>query len=241
MAQLRHGTPVNVDGWLLKEGKFFKSRYKRYLKLRGSVLSNHHSEESPATWEVNVIDCPVGLGSRKNELIISLPQRKVSFFAQSETEFKEWSGALKRASASSVEDFYALGKVLGEGAFAQVRLGIDKETGESFAIKVIKKKEYNPKEMDFLLREVNILKSVSHTNIVRTHDVFDTRDRLNLVLEFMEGGELFDIIADAGHFSERKASQVMRDIVKGVQYLHMVGGYSSVYLCVDVWWQMVVL
>jgi serine/threonine protein kinase len=221
MAELRHGSPANLDGWLQKEGKYFKSRYQRYLKLRGSVLSNHHNEESPATWKVNVMDCKVSVGSRANELVIELPQRKVSFFAVNESEHKRWTAALKRASASSVEDFYTLGKILGEGAFAQVLLGVDKETGESFAIKVIKKKACDPKEMDFLLREVQILKSVSHENIVNTHDVFDTNDRLNLVLEFMEGGELFDIIADAGHFSEQAASQVMRDIVKGVQYLHM--------------------
>lgn len=221
MAELRHGTPAHLDGWLEKEGKFFKSRYQRYLRLRGSVLSNHHNEDSPATWEVNVVDCKVGVGSRANELVVELPQRKVSFFANDEGEFKRWASALKRASASSVEDFYALGKILGEGAFAQVRLGVDKETGERFAIKVIKKKDCDPKEMDFLFREVSILKSVRHDNIVNTHDVFDTKDRLNLVLEFMEGGELFDIIADAGFFSEQAASQVMRDIVKGVQYLHM--------------------
>lgn len=221
MAQLRHGTPANIDGWLQKEGKFFRSRYSRYLRLRGSLLSNHHNEDSPATWEVNVVDCPVAVGSRENELIIALPQRRVSFFAANSDEYNQWTAALKLASASGVEDFYRMGKLLGEGAFAQVRLGVDKETGERFAIKIIKKKEYDAKEMDFLVREVNILKSVSHQHIVNTHDVFDTRDRLHLVLEFMEGGELFDIIADAGHFSEQAASQVMRGIVKGVQYLHL--------------------
>lgn len=62
--------------------------------------------------------------------------------------------------------------------------------------------------------------SVNHPNIVNTYDVFDSPSVLYLVLEMMKGGELFDIIADRGRLSEQQASQVMRDIVTGVQYLH---------------------
>jgi serine/threonine protein kinase len=221
MAELRHAAPASMSGTLEKEGRFFKSRSPRFLRLRASVLSSHHSEDAPATWEVNVTETPVAVGVRRHELVVSLPQRKVSFFAASDDDFQTWAAALKRAANSEVEDFYILGQLLGEGAFAQVKLGVDRVTGEKFAIKIIRRKEYNPKEMDFLLREVSILKSVSHPNIVNTYDVFESKDCLHLVLEFMEGGELFDIIADLGHFSEQAASQVMREVVKGVQYLHM--------------------
>jgi tRNA A-37 threonylcarbamoyl transferase component Bud32 len=221
MAELRHAAPASMDGMLEKEGRFFKSRHPRFLRLRGSILSCHHAEDSPATWEVNVAEQPVTVGPKRHELIVTFPLRKVSYFAANDDDFKNWAAALKRAAKSEVEDFYAMGEVLGEGAFAQVKLGVDRETGEKFAIKIIKRKEYDPKEMDFLLREVSILKSVSHTNIVNTYDVFESKDSLHLVLEYMEGGELFDIIADAGHFSEQAASQVMREVVKGVQYLHM--------------------
>lgn len=220
MAELRHGRPMNLEGWMHKESKFFKSKYKRYLQLRGSILSNHSTPDSPATWEVNVIDYPVQPGARQNEIVVTLPGKKVSFFAATRDDFTKWTQALKQASASRVEDFYAFGKMLGEGAFAQVRLGVDRDTGEQFAIKIIKKLQYDKREMDYITREVNIMKSVSHPNVVNTYDVFDTSDRLHIVLEFMEGGELFDIIADNGRFSEKDASQVMRDVVKGVQYLH---------------------
>lgn len=219
MALLRHGAPMNIDGWLQKEGKS-SALYSRYLRLRGSQLSSHHDEFGPATWEVNVLECPVAVGSRRNELILVLQQRRVSFFAANTDEFKQWTNALKMACTNGVEDYYKLGKVLGQGTFGQVRLGVDKETGEEFAVKIVRKQEYDENEMDFLGREVEILKSVSHNNIVNTHDVFDTGDRLHLVMELMKGGELFDFIADAGHFSEQAASQVMRGIVKGVQYLH---------------------
>jgi serine/threonine protein kinase len=62
--------------------------------------------------------------------------------------------------------------------------------------------------------------SVSHPNVVNTYDIFDSPSVLHLVLEFMAGGELFDIVADKGHLSEQQASQVVRDIITGVGYLH---------------------
>jgi serine/threonine protein kinase len=222
MASLRHGDVVNMEGWLNKEGKkLFWSKHKRFVKLHECMLTNHHSPDAPATWEVDITKCPIRCNKEQQELSISLPNRKISFFTETQDEFEAWSAALKRASASSVEDYYSVGKVLGEGAFAEVRVGNDKETGEAFAIKIIKKKEYDPKEMEYILREVNIMKSMSHDNVVNTFDIFDSKEYLYIVLEFMEGGELFDVIANAGTFSEQNASQVMRDVIKGVQYLHM--------------------
>lgn len=132
-----------------------------------------------------------------------------------------WNSALRSSSASGVADFYKVGNVLGEGAFAQVRLAYDRETGEKAAVKVIKKHGHDPREMEYVLREMDIMKSVSHPNIVNTIDMFDSPTHLHIVLEYMAGGELFDIIADAGSFTEQKAAQVTRDVIKGVQYLHM--------------------
>lgn len=212
-----------MTGWLVKEGKIFRSRYRRYIVLKGGLLSNHRNEDSPPTWEISVSHCPVSVGSRQNELVIQLPQRSVSLFADTHEDFQKWIQALKKASASGVNDFYKIGELLGEGAFAQVKLGVDRETGEKCAIKIIKKKDYAGKEMDFIVREMNIMKSVSHPNIVNTLDMFDTPAYLHIVLEWMQGGELFDVIAEAGSFSEKQASQVMRDVIKGVQYLHLHG------------------
>lgn len=223
MSQMRHGSPVNMEGWVEKEGKFFRSRYKRFLKLRGGVLSHHHNPNSPATWELSLNDCSVSSGSRSNELIIQMTSRRVSLFVDDPDTRRQWSTALKQSAGSGIKDFYQLGEVLGEGAFAQVKLGIDRETGDNVAVKIIKKNQYDTKEMEYILREMNIMKSVSHLNIVNTVDIFNSNKYLHIVLEYMQGGELFDVIADAGNFSEQQASQVMRDTIKGVQYLHLHG------------------
>eukprot|EP00181_Compsopogon_caeruleus_P002337 CAMPEP_0184683604 /NCGR_PEP_ID=MMETSP0312-20130426/11971_1 /TAXON_ID=31354 /ORGANISM="Compsopogon coeruleus, Strain SAG 36.94" /LENGTH=258 /DNA_ID=CAMNT_0027136069 /DNA_START=352 /DNA_END=1128 /DNA_ORIENTATION=+ len=72
-------------------------------------------------------------------------------------------------------------------------------------------------------REIAILTSVDHPNVVKTIDVFETRNTLYLVMEYMGGGELFDIIAEEKTFTEEKAIQVMREILQGVAYLHENG------------------
>lgn len=212
-----------MEGWVEKEGKFFRSRYKRFLKLRGGILSHHHNPSSPATWELSLNDCTVSPGQRSNELVITLSTRKVSLFVDDPESRKQWSMALKQSAGSGIKDFYTMGPLLGEGAFAQVKLGTDRETNEKVAVKIIKKHQYDHKEMEYILREMNIMKSVSHPHIVNTVDIFNSAKYLHIVLEFMSGGELFDIIADAGNFSEQQASQVTRDIIKGVQYLHLHG------------------
>eukprot|EP00178_Gracilaria_changii_P017780 TRINITY_DN506_c0_g1_i1.p1 TRINITY_DN506_c0_g1~~TRINITY_DN506_c0_g1_i1.p1 ORF type:complete len:487 (+),score=92.93 TRINITY_DN506_c0_g1_i1:157-1461(+) len=218
---VRRAAPVNMCGWLFKEGKRFRSRYKRFLVLQQGVLSNHHNEISPPTWVVRLSDCPFVAGTRTRELVLHFPQRRISFFAETDDIFEKWMHAVKCSTNCTVNDFYSVGELLGEGAFAQVKLATNKQNNDKVAIKIIKKKGYDPKEMQFIMREVDIMKSVSHPNVVDTIDIFDSPSQLHIVLEYMQGGELFDIIAEAGSFSEQQAAQVTRDVIKGIKYLHM--------------------
>jgi len=213
MATLRHDAPSAMGGWLIKEGSF-RRRYRRYVRLKGQILSNHHSEVSPATWEVSVTDVDVAAGGRTGELVLTLPdRRRVSFFAATSAEAAEWTAALKAVATRRVEDAYELGERLGEGAFATVVRGTDRVSREPVAIKVIRKEAFDDREMEFVVRETAIMKAVSHPNIVAVRDVYESRSHLYLVLELLEGGELFDIVASAGHLSEQRASEVMRGYV----------------------------
>lgn len=122
-----------------------------------------------------------------------------------------------------LDRYYKLGNVLGEGAFAKVRFGTDRQTAEVFAVKEIDKKSNNQREAELTVREVKIMMKIMHPHVVNTHDIFESLSHLHLVIEYMQGGELFDIIADQGHLSEQRASQVLRDIITAVDYLHELG------------------
>jgi len=222
MASLRHGQAVRMEGWMEKPKSFGFMRKKsarRYMYLKESVLSCHHDQKSPAKWEVNVSNCPVLTGSGKLELKVELPHRKITLYALNEESFQAWKAALRSASSRIVEDFYEIGDLIGRGACAEVRECRDRKTKEQFAIKIMRK-NFSPSEMEWLLREVNIMKSVQHPSIITTYDVFDTKEKIYIVLEMMGGGELFDIIADCTFFSEERSRVLMRDIVSGVAYLH---------------------
>lgn len=107
------------------------------------------------------------------------------------------------------------------GSFAEVRIGYDKSTGQQVAIKVMKKNKRDTELMRSVECEMNFIsKNIDHENIVATYDVFDTRDNLFIVMEYMPGGMLYDILANEGYFTEKNASSVMRDLLFAVQCLH---------------------
>lgn len=107
------------------------------------------------------------------------------------------------------------------GSFAEVRIGYDKSTGQQVAIKVMKKNKRDTELMRSVECEMNFIsKNIDHENIVATYDVFDTRDNLFIVMEYMPGGMLYDILANEGVFTEKNAASVMRDLLRAVQCLH---------------------
>ena len=64
---------------------------------------------------------------------------------------------------------------------------------------------------------------VQHPNIVGLHEIFDTKDKLYIVMEFISGGEMLEQIVHRGHYSERDAAVLVRQIVNTVKYLHEQG------------------
>lgn len=192
---------LHKAGWLSKEGKRLKGRSRRYLILRGTTLSHHIKENGGATWKVDINEVRLSLGERPFQFIISAGGRSVAFFADSKEELISWITALKSAS-SILEDFYVLGRQLGKGSYGEVFLSTDKLTGERFAVKIIHKNPNNRKQKKFIERERAIMTTVDHPNIVRTVDVFESPTKLAIVSEFMEGGELFDLIIASQYFTE---------------------------------------
>lgn len=122
-----------------------------------------------------------------------------------------------------VEDVYELGQELGRGGFSIVREGKNRTTGEKVAVKFIEKKFVDPEELKLLQREIDIMARVQHTNVLRLYEIFDTDTKLSLVMELVNGGELFYKIVDKGSYSEVEARDIVRQLVEGVDYLHNQG------------------
>ncbi|KAF8117863.1 hypothetical protein N665_0008s0203 [Sinapis alba] len=114
---------------------------------------------------------------------------------------------------------YELGRRLGSGSFAVVWLAKHRSSGLEVAIKEIDKKLLNPKVRDSLLKEISILRTIDHPNIIRLHESIETGDRIFLVLEYCSGGDLAEYINLHGKVSEPVAKHFMRQLALGLQVL----------------------
>ena len=72
-------------------------------------------------------------------------------------------------------------------------------------------------------REITIMKMIQHKNVVAVKNVFATSSKIFIVLEIVNGGELFDKIAKAGKLTEDKAKFYYRQVLEGIDYCHSVG------------------
>ena len=117
---------------------------------------------------------------------------------------------------------YRIGKTLGKGKFGKVRTAVDKRTGEVVAIKQIDKPSA-PMDLMVMRREVELMREVDHPNVVRLYKVVETDDALFLVMEQLDGGEVFDRVSKYGPYPEERAREVTRRLLEALVYLHHQG------------------
>ncbi len=98
------------------------------------------------------------------------------------------------SSVSSLDDLYDVHGVLGEGGFATVRKGVHRITKNVYAIKTIDLCKIRADQLDSLRDEVNIMKMLDHPNVVKLYETFEEENKLHLVLELCDGGDLFEFI-----------------------------------------------
>ncbi|KAM7400325.1 hypothetical protein PAMA_004832 [Pampus argenteus] len=123
-----------------------------------------------------------------------------------------------------VELYYEMGEELGSGQFAIVRKCKEKNSNVEYAAKFIKKRRLSSSRRgvsrEEIEREVNILREIQHSNIITLHDIFENKTDVILILELVSGGELFDFLAEKESLTEEEATQFLKQILDGVQYLH---------------------
>ncbi|KAL9251277.1 Calcium-dependent protein kinase 9-like protein, partial [Drosera capensis] len=120
---------------------------------------------------------------------------------------------------------YELGKVLGSGQFGTTYLCTDKGTGDQFACKkILKSKLVTKADKEDMRREIQIMQYLSgQPNIVEFKGAYEDKESVNLVMELCAGGELFDRIIAKGHYSEKAAAVMLRQIANVVHVCHFMG------------------
>lgn len=118
-------------------------------------------------------------------------------------------------------------KVLGSGAFGKVFLASSVADSDfKVAIKVIPKKKIEG-EIEQLMDEINILKSLDHPNIIKYYETYENNKYFYIVMEYWAGGELFEVIAKKaqkeGCFNESEAADMMTKLLKAINHCHSEG------------------
>ncbi|KAM6057605.1 myosin light chain kinase 3 isoform 2-T2 [Chlamydotis macqueenii] len=110
-------------------------------------------------------------------------------------------------------------EVLGGGRFGQVHKCTEVSTGLSLAAKIIKVK--GAKEREEVKNEINVMNQLNHVNLIQLYDAFEAKNNITLIMEYLDGGELFDRITDENYnLTELDAILFTRQICEGVHYLH---------------------
>ena len=113
-------------------------------------------------------------------------------------------------------------QVLGEGAFGEVKLLVNKSNGEACAMKEIDQKTH-PDAEDSVKKEICVHKLLKHRNIVQCYGSRIEGDSQFIFLEYCSGGELFDRIEPDVGMPEAKAQKFFQQLISGVEYLHKKG------------------
>lgn len=117
-----------------------------------------------------------------------------------------------------INDYYEIGKKIGEGSYGVVFQAKDKVTSELRAIKKLElTKIKNPIRLN---NELSALKTLDHPNIIKLFEIFEDETYIYLVQEFCAGGELFDHIAAQDHFDEFYAASIFEQVLKALWYCH---------------------
>jgi len=116
---------------------------------------------------------------------------------------------------------FVLGKTLGEGTFGKVKLGKHMITSEKVAIKVLERARMKEAaDVTRVTREIKILKRNIHPNVIQLYEVLDSSTAIYLIMEHIDGGELFDYIVSHQRLQEPQACFFFHQICDGLEYLH---------------------
>lgn len=115
---------------------------------------------------------------------------------------------------------YELLEELGKGAHSTVYSAKNLRTGDRVAVKVIEKSKLSVKDLESIKREISILKSLDHPNLLIFYEFCQDPTRFYIVTELLEGGELFARIVEREFYSEMDAQAVLRSLASALHYIH---------------------
>ncbi|XP_010417266.1 PREDICTED: CBL-interacting serine/threonine-protein kinase 16 [Camelina sativa] len=132
---------------------------------------------------------------------------------------------MEESNRTVLFDKYEIGRLLGTGNFAKVYHGTEISTGDDVAIKVIKKDRAFKRRgmMEQIEREISVMRLLRHPNVVELREVMATKKKIFFVMEYVNGGELFEMIDRDGKLPEDLARKYFQQLISAVDFCHSRG------------------
>ena len=180
---------------------------------------------------------------KENEKKSTIPQKILDFFATSDPEVLiknescpaypsenfDIAEILEGKKKKEKEKEYKIGnylikKTLGQGTFGKVKLGIYLPSQEKVAIKILEKERILERDDEIRVkREFDMLSLFNHPNVILVAEIFESSDKFYTVMEYCDGGELFNFIVKNRRLSEEEAAFFYYQLIKGLEYIHSLG------------------
>ncbi|KAI3388264.1 hypothetical protein SNEBB_000704 [Seison nebaliae] len=117
---------------------------------------------------------------------------------------------------------YYIGETIGSGGFAKVKCGQHIATNIDVAIKIMDK-ECLGDDLHRAKVEIETLMDLQHQHICRLLHVMETESRIYLIIEYCNGGELFDYIVQHDRLDEKETRKIFRQLISALSYIHAKG------------------
>ena len=119
---------------------------------------------------------------------------------------------------------YLLLSTLGRGTFSKVKLGLHLPTKQKVAIKILdQEKIVDETDIERIRREIRILSVLHHRNIVQLYETITNDNNIYIIMEYIEGKDLFQYIYSLQRLTEYKSSQLFRQLISCLEYIHKLG------------------
>ena len=119
-------------------------------------------------------------------------------------------------------NFYLYGRLIGQGAFGKVNIGLNILSGRVVAIKSFNKKSLstNGDNMKKILSETDLMKKLNHPNVTKILEMFEDDEYILIAMEYINGGNLFSFVKKRRKLSEKTAKFLFRQIILGIKHIH---------------------
>ena len=129
----------------------------------------------------------------------------------------------KIGSFKTIDD-YIIKETIGKGTFSTVKLGEHIKTKQKVAIKILNKEKIKEEEdLVRIKREIKILSMMDHPNVIKTYKNIENEKNYYLIMEYCDGGELFNYIVEKEKLDEDEASMFFYQLINALEYIHSLG------------------